>query len=167
MVEHDLDDLLAPFREQEFRRALEAAFARGKACGIAEERTAVRARILLAMGDEGPTPALQESGASFERGATSREEEAEDRARRAPKGLTREVVRLVLSDGTDGHTLQEVQQLSQMMDHRVSSKTVYNELIQHPDDYRRFEDRWFLRSAAESGSPNPQSPNPGRLDIFS
>jgi hypothetical protein len=68
-----------------------------------------------------------------------------DSQRRAPRGLTREVLDLVLTESPQGLPLDELQRQVVEIDSRVSPKTVYNELMRgRGKKYRSSLGRWHL-----------------------
>lgn len=76
-------------------------------------------------------------------------EPAAEAPRRAPRGLTKSVTDFVLEQFSGGLPLDELQEQVVTMDHRVSPKTVYNELMRgRGKDYRYSLGRWYKIGAA-------------------
>ena len=70
-------------------------------------------------------------------------------SRRAPRGLTKEVVTRLLTNNPQGLPLERVQELALRADSRLAEKTVYNELMRgRMAEYRVIEGTWWLASLA-------------------
>jgi hypothetical protein len=111
---------------------------------------AARSRVLEAIGAQTkpsePRPAVFISSSK-----------SDDAFRRAPKGLTKEVVTTLLSQKPDGLFLEEVQELAVGHDSRLSQKTVYNELMRgRRAEYRHVMGKWYLAAMV----PNVKAPEP-------
>lgn len=139
----DIRDLLAPFDLGAIERALLEAYRRGEAAGVAKGEALLRSRLesVLASGSEaGPTVA----GSPGPAAQAEVELEQDGGPSRAPRGLTREVITLILSI-QDAQTTQQVQDQAVAMDARLSAKTVYNELNRERGKlYRHSLGRWSL-----------------------
>lgn len=145
----NIDDLL-----REMREAVEEAYAQGYQAGA----DAATASILKA--------AQAVSGPSIPAGVAHRrvtsvqpDMVSEDDVKRllvqikhkAPRGLTRKVVRNVLAHGL-GLPMGEIQQRAMEADSRLSAKTIYNELYRGKGYYRDTAGRWRLLTPEESAN---------------
>jgi hypothetical protein len=73
--------------------------------------------------------------------------------KRAPKGLTKRVLRQVFNQNPDGLKMEAVQDAAVEIDERVSRRTVYNELYRRTDVYIKGEDGlWRPRSPIRGGN---------------
>lgn len=114
------------------RGLVEEAFRAGQA--------SERQRVLAAIGGEARVPdAVPAMIVSPDLSKTY------DTGRRAPRGLTKEVVMLVLGKHPAGLPLDVIQGLVVAHDRRVAEKTVYNELMRgRNEEYRIRDGRWYL-----------------------
>ena len=71
------------------------------------------------------------------------------RVKRAPRGLTREVLARVFAENPKGLTMEATQDAAVALDERISRKTVYNEMYRETD------------TAASTGVPNTTQSWPG------
>jgi hypothetical protein len=79
--------------------------------------------------------------------------QTDSRAKRAPKGLTKRVLRKVFEDNPKGLKMEAVQEAAVAFDNRISPKTVYNDLYRRTDAYFRDDGGlWHLRSQARGGN---------------
>ncbi|ODT62172.1 MAG: hypothetical protein ABS77_07585 [Phenylobacterium sp. SCN 69-14] len=142
----DIDDLLAPFGQDALRAALQEAFRRGE--------ESMRARMLSVLGaPTAPPPKSTKSepapGHMFPDDAS----EETDAQARAPRGLAREVIDMILRDSTPLPT-NDIQRMAMDLDERISAKTIYNELNRGKDKlYRLSMGRWSLVNPTE-GAPS-------------
>jgi hypothetical protein len=81
------------------------------------------------------------------------EEAAARVARRAPRGLTAYVLRMVFEANPDGLTMNQAQNEAVAMDNRISRKSVYNTLYRETDTYLKDEKGlWHLKSQVRGGN---------------
>jgi hypothetical protein len=123
-MSHDphLEDLLASFSEASWRRALHEAYRRGQ--------DAMRREILATLQSEIPSQAADQVD--------------DDDGGRAPRGLAREVIQMILQEHPNIGT-GLVQEQAITLDRRLSPKTVYNELNREKGRlYRLNLGRWSL-----------------------
>ncbi|MDP1631824.1 MAG: hypothetical protein Q8L66_10440 [Caulobacter sp.] len=144
--EPNLDHLVALFDTTAIRRALIEAHRLGIEVGEQRERDrilqAVSGAPQAARAAASETPSNIVSTTSAENASTR--EDDQEKAPRAPRGLTRELVMLVLEDAP-GSTTSEIQKRAVALDQRVSEKTVYNELNRERGRlYRQSADRWSM-----------------------
>lgn len=137
---------IGPFIQEVARRA----FAAGQA--------AERQRVVDMINGGGARPALQAEPRPAFVPAPPPAEAADDTPRRAPRGLTKEVTDLVLSQFPEGLPLDELQQHVVELDARVSPKTVYNELMRgRRKEYRHSLGRWYkIGSTSDVRSAPPE-----------
>ncbi|MDP2011803.1 MAG: hypothetical protein Q8K11_16645 [Phenylobacterium sp.] len=96
----------------------------------------MRKKMLLALGVSG----ADVSDTSHDEGS----EDGDDGQSRAPRGLAREVIGMILSE-RGALSTSDLQRLGSELDARVSPKTVYNELNRGKDRlYRLSMGRWSL-----------------------
>lgn len=138
-MSHDpnIDDLLAPFGQDVLRSALREAYRRGE--------ESMRARLLSVLGapPNASTPTPQKTLPPGHMAPDDIADETEAQAR-APRGLAREVIEMILRDGPSLPT-QDIQRAATDLDERISAKTVYNELNRGKDKlYRLSMGRWSL-----------------------
>lgn len=106
-------------------------------------------KVLAAIGGGEQQPAMVTSPKQIS--------EPDEDVRRAPRGLTKEVVVGVLSQNPAGLALEQVQSAAVSTDRRVAEKTVYNELMRgRMHEYRLVEGRWYLAKFAPQVSFVPQ-----------
>jgi hypothetical protein len=104
---------------------------------------AARERVLAAIGVTGAAPAVAVAMSSSP-GVVR----VDDTGRRAPRGLTKEVVTRVLRENPGGLSLEDVQRLALGHDRRLAEKTVYNELMRgRSAEYRHVEGKWHLTAS--------------------
>ena len=123
-MSHDpqLEDLLASFSEASWHRALREAYRRGQ--------DAMRREILAALQSEVPSDTAGQVD--------------DDDGGRAPRGLAREVIQMILHEHPNIGT-GLVQEQAITLDRRLSPKTVYNELNREKGRlYRLHLGRWSL-----------------------
>ncbi|MBS0363947.1 MAG: hypothetical protein JSR98_21450 [Proteobacteria bacterium] len=153
--EPDLHDLVAAFDLHAVWKALKEAYRRGE--------EAERARVLKAIGAvpisskviNGDTAAAAPAPAVGAAAMISDDED--DGAKRAPRGLTREVVTKILDQDLNGLTMADIQDRAVRMDNRLSAKTVYNELNREKGKlYVVAAGRWFLMPPSGASQVRPQ-----------
>lgn len=153
----NLDDLIAKFGVDALRPLLLEAYRRGE--NAAESR--LRATVLQALG--APVPFVSPDGPQVRAPAApdaqpvilGDEDDADDSTPRAPRGLTREVVTMLLEDRPGLPTL-ELQEGAVMFDSRLSAKTVYNELNREKGvRYRLALGRWYLIDQPDRATTDP------------
>jgi hypothetical protein len=146
--DHPLDRLIAAFDPNVFQRALLEAYNLGKDDGAAE----VRANLMKVLAPDNlqvTTPA--QNRAEMEPRPSEGAEDSEGSAPRAPRGLTREVVSLIL-ETEPGLLMPEIQKKAVEIDARVSGKTVYNEINREKGKlYQQHLGRWRLITPHEEG----------------
>ena len=163
-----LDDLIAQFDPTAFQRALAEAYRRGVAAGEIAARDKVLA--VLAPSASRPTgatiPSVPEGLSHPSPGRSEDRDIDEENAKRAPRGLTREVITLVLGD-EPGLEINDLQAKVVAFDERVSPKTVYNEVNREKGRlYRERFGKWFLikESDVEAQPPSIGSPRPSVIE---
>ncbi|MFN3858822.1 MAG: hypothetical protein ACK4RV_13850 [Caulobacter sp.] len=118
-------DLLAPYDPAAIKAAIEAAYALGKSEGLVEGQAAERGRIKQLLEGAPPTfvspPRVIQQELEIPRGSPAP-------AKRAPKGLTQQIVDLII-ESQPGLTAKEIAHQAVLLDGRISSKTVYNTLL--------------------------------------
>jgi hypothetical protein len=134
MDEPDIADLLASIDQGAMERAIRAAYERGREKG----REEVRDTVLKAFSQP---VSIMSSHTRVEVEPSERDPEP---AKRAPRGLTQQVVDEILGAAHEGLTLRDLVMYAEVCDPRVSSKTIYNILKLREDRYRLVGDRWFL-----------------------
>lgn len=125
-MSHDphIDDLLSPFSEEALRQALQEAFRRGQDAMRSEILATLQTNITL----PSPAPAM----------------DGDDESVRAPRGLARQVIQMILHEGGEMIT-QSIQDRAVELDRRLSPKTIYNELNREKGRlYRLHLGRWSL-----------------------
>lgn len=141
----NIDDLALAFDAGAFRRALEEAYRRGEEAGVAKGEAVMRSRLEALLHGGAPAKPTREPVDQAATGkAKDTAEEGGETASRAPRGLTREVIMMILSDKAE-QTTDQIQSQAVAFDERLSSKTVYNELIRERDKlYRQTLGKWSL-----------------------
>lgn len=146
-----IDDLLAPFSQDALRAALQEAFRRGE--------DSMRTKLLFLLDAQLPSttvPATAPAGQPESEVFSDAADDEADAHARAPRGLAREVIDLILRSGPPLST-SDIQKLAAELDQRVSSKTVYNELNRGRDKlYRLSMGRWSMINPAGSAAPRDE-----------
>lgn len=135
-MSHDpnIEDLIAPFGADALREALREAFRRGEESMRTKMLSVLDAAPQAATSHGAPSPPSPEAQPADDVGGGTR----------APRGLAREVIDMILRSGSPMPTA-EIQAMATHLDERITAKTVYNELNRGKDKlYRLSMGRWSL-----------------------
>lgn len=153
-----IEELQAAMK-QAVDQAAEAAAKEAYERGFREGSQAAAAKILRAIeaaAHGAPVPALKSGDVAIGEATVHREPrpsvvKVPHHGKRAPRGLTKAVLKRVLSHGI-GLPMAEVQRRAVSMDSRVSPKTVYNELYREPEYWKDDRGNWWLLSPEQQAS---------------
>jgi hypothetical protein len=140
-------DALIDDAARRIRAILESVF-EGGVRSAAESNEEMKRTVLAALGLPTELAVGSNSGRRSTKGGGRRGSAAK---KRAPKGAAREAVAKVFADH-NGVSLKEIEDFVREINPLVSSKTIYNELLQRKDQYHQDEGKWFSVAGGEKTS---------------
>jgi hypothetical protein len=139
--------------------AIEDAIRAAYEAGVRQGRITMKMEVVRALSVDVGDGVLQLAVANAEPDMfveTNAERVSEDArrktAKRAPKGLTKRVLRQVFNEHPEGLKMEQVQDAAVEINGAISRKTVYNELYRRTEAYVKGEDGlWRPRSPVRGG----------------
>jgi hypothetical protein len=133
--------------------ALEAAIQEAYNEGFLEGRKSLKLEMLKALALDAGDGVLQHAVVASEPDMFQDRQSRRVVAKRAPKGLTKRVLKRVLMAHPEGMKMEDVQAAAVAMDSQISPKTIYNELYRRTEAYvKDGQGLWRLKSETRGGN---------------